>query len=94
MNYFDLYSTYPDRTIVAAWESQVKEADNTPWPACTLTECGANCLPAVSLPNLTCAVRSYTLGRNSLPNKVDADNQSYRKRSGHLADPPAAQAWN
>ena len=29
MNYFDLYSSYPDRTIAAAWDSQVKEADNT-----------------------------------------------------------------
>src|SRR5262245_29687306 len=38
MNYFDLYSSYPDRTIAAAWDSQVKEADNT-WRAGTLTEC-------------------------------------------------------
>jgi Right handed beta helix region len=36
MNYFDLYSSYPDRTIAAAWDSQVKEADNAPW----LTDCG------------------------------------------------------
>jgi hypothetical protein len=40
MNYFDLYSSYPDRTIAAAWDSQVKEADNTPWLADTLTEYG------------------------------------------------------
>jgi hypothetical protein len=40
MNYFDLYSSYPDRTIAAAWDSQVKGADNTPWLAGTLTECG------------------------------------------------------
>src|SRR5215813_10169241 len=40
MNYFDLYSSYPDPTIAAAWESQVKEADNNPWLACTLTEYG------------------------------------------------------
>ena len=25
MNYFDLYSSYPDHTIAAAWDSQVKE---------------------------------------------------------------------
>ena len=37
MNYFDLYSSYPDRTIAAAWDSQVKEADKTPWLAGTLT---------------------------------------------------------
>src|SRR5215467_7122111 len=36
MNYFDLYSSYPDRTIAAAWDSQVKEADTSPW----LTDCG------------------------------------------------------
>jgi hypothetical protein len=41
MNYFDLYSSYPDRTIAAAWDSQVKEADKTPWLAGTLAECGA-----------------------------------------------------
>ena len=40
MNYFDLYSSYPDRTIAAAWDSQVKEADKTPWLADTLTDCG------------------------------------------------------
>src|SRR5262245_19520400 len=40
MNYFDLYSSYPDRTVAAAWDSQVKEADNTPWLAATLTDCG------------------------------------------------------
>ena len=27
MNYLDLYSSYPDHTIAAAWDSQVKEAD-------------------------------------------------------------------
>src|SRR5215831_2805814 len=42
MNYFDLYSSYPDRTIAAAWDSQVKEADNNPWLACTLTDCGGD----------------------------------------------------
>ena len=36
MNYFDQYSSYPDHTIAAAWDSQVKEADTTPW----LTDCG------------------------------------------------------
>jgi FG-GAP-like repeat len=40
MNYFDLYSSYPDRTIAAAWDAQVKEADKTPWLAGSLTECG------------------------------------------------------
>ena len=40
MNYFDLYSSYPDHTIAAAWESQVKEADNALWLTASLTECG------------------------------------------------------
>src|SRR5206468_10110009 len=38
MNYFDLYSSYPDRTIAAAWDSQVNEADQTPWLADALTK--------------------------------------------------------
>jgi hypothetical protein len=29
MNYFDLYSSYSDSTIAAAWESQVKEVEKT-----------------------------------------------------------------
>jgi hypothetical protein len=33
MNYFDLYSSYSDPTIDAAWESQVKEVDKTYWLA-------------------------------------------------------------
>jgi FG-GAP-like repeat len=40
MNYFNLYSSYPDHTIAAAWDSQVKEVGNTPWLPGTLTECG------------------------------------------------------
>ena len=40
MNYFDLYSSYPDRTIAAAWDSEIKEADKAPWLAGILTECG------------------------------------------------------
>lgn len=31
MNYFALYSSYPDHTITAAWDSQVREADKIPW---------------------------------------------------------------
>ena len=33
MNYIDLYSSYSDPTIAAAWESQVKEVDKTSWLA-------------------------------------------------------------
>src|SRR5215469_18198865 len=36
MNYLNLPSSYPDPTIAAAWDSQVKEADKTPW----LADCG------------------------------------------------------
>ena len=39
MKYFDLYASYPDYTIAAAWGSQSKEADKTPLLADTLTEC-------------------------------------------------------
>jgi len=31
MNYFDLYSSYPDHTIIAAWDCQMKDAAQTPW---------------------------------------------------------------
>jgi hypothetical protein len=40
MNYFDLYSSYPDRTIAAAWDLHVKEADYLLRSADTLTENG------------------------------------------------------
>src|SRR5262245_32109053 len=40
MNYFNLLSTYPDTTIAAAWESQIKEAVDTPWLAETLRVSG------------------------------------------------------
>ena len=40
MNYFDPYPLHPGQNILAAWDSQVKEADRTPWLADTLTECG------------------------------------------------------
>ena len=40
MNYFDLYSSYPDSTIAAAWNSQVKEADKNPWLSEALKQYG------------------------------------------------------
>src|SRR5207342_2414205 len=40
MNYFNLYSSFPDPTITAAWDAQIKESDKTPWLADALTECG------------------------------------------------------
>src|SRR6516164_5330314 len=40
MNYLDLYSSYPDKTITAAWNSQLKAVDNTPWFAKILGQCG------------------------------------------------------
>jgi hypothetical protein len=38
MNYFDPFSSYPYRTIAAAWNSQVKEADRISWFADASTE--------------------------------------------------------
>src|ERR1044072_3913835 len=40
MNYLDLYSSYPDRTITSAWNSQLKAADDIPWFANILGQCG------------------------------------------------------
>ena len=54
MNYFDLYSSYPDRTIAAAWDSQVKEADTTPWLAGTKSA-ATSCLPALRHVTRNCA---------------------------------------
>jgi hypothetical protein len=31
MNYFNLYASYPEQTIVAAWDSQLSQAAQTPW---------------------------------------------------------------
>ena len=39
MNYFDLYSSYPDQTIAAAWKPQCNEANKTSSFADTLKDC-------------------------------------------------------
>ena len=54
MNYFDLYSSYPDRTIAAAWDSQVKEADTDSVAAGT-SSAAASCLPALRHVTRSCA---------------------------------------
>src|SRR5262245_62830312 len=45
MNYLDLYSSYPDRTITAAWDSQIKDANKTSWVTETLNQRGNELLP-------------------------------------------------
>jgi hypothetical protein len=40
MNYFSAISVYPDRTIIAAWNSQVKEVESTPELADAVTQGG------------------------------------------------------
>jgi len=40
MNYLDLYSSYLDRTIAEAWDSQIKEASKAPWISETLNRRG------------------------------------------------------
>ena len=56
MNYFDLYASYPDHTIAAAWDSQIKEADEDSWLAETLTAMWkANCLRASRRVTRSCA---------------------------------------
>src|SRR5690242_18918836 len=39
MNYLDLYSSYPDQTIVAAWNRVVRAAENIPALAAALMHC-------------------------------------------------------
>jgi hypothetical protein len=72
MNYFDLYSSYPDRTIAAAWDSQVKEADTTPW----LTECGSE---------LFTRFAAYYAELRALPRSARRALQRQLARSGELA---------
>jgi hypothetical protein len=76
MNYFDLYSSYPDRTIAAAWDSQVKKADNTPWLADTLTECGGE---------LFARLAACYAELRSLPRSARRTLQRRIARSGELA---------
>lgn len=45
MNYFDLYSSYPDRTIAAAWDAQVAGAEQTPWLKELLLRRGSELFP-------------------------------------------------
>src|SRR5690242_235624 len=40
MNYLDLYSSYPDRTITSAWDAQVKYESKNPWLNEALGRCG------------------------------------------------------
>src|SRR4029450_5839472 len=45
MNYFDLYSSYPDHTITAAWDCQMTEATQTPWFKEILLRRGSDLFP-------------------------------------------------
>jgi len=45
MNYLDLYSSYPDHTIAAAWDSQIKEVKHGPWIAAMLNQRGNELFP-------------------------------------------------
>jgi len=45
MNYFDLYSSYPDHTITAAWDCQMTEAAQTPWLKELLLRRGSDLFP-------------------------------------------------
>src|SRR5690348_6670925 len=40
MNYLDLYSSYPDRTVTSAWNSQIDYANKNPWLSEALKRCG------------------------------------------------------
>jgi len=45
MNYFDLYSSYPDHTVTAAWDCQMTEAAQTPWLKELLLRRGSDLFP-------------------------------------------------
>src|SRR5512147_82977 len=40
MNYLDLYSSYPDRTITSAWDAQLRYGSKNPWLNEALRRCG------------------------------------------------------
>ena len=61
MNYFDLYSSYPDETITAAWDSQVREAAEVPWFAEILRGRGAELFPRFAV----CYAELRALPRNA-----------------------------
>ena len=45
MNYFQTYSLSPDEAIIAAWDSQLAEAADTPCPAEALTAQSSELFP-------------------------------------------------
>ena len=73
MNYLDLYSSYPDHTIAAAWDSQVKEADKNPWLNEALKQygdelfarfaaCYADCVPCLAARGVAFSDESHARG--------------------------------
>src|SRR5262245_53545964 len=61
MNYLDLYSSYPDHAITAAWDSQVAEAARTSWLKDLLLQRGSELFPRFA----TCYAELRALPRNA-----------------------------
>src|SRR5262245_51313542 len=76
MNYLDLYSSYPDRTITAAWNSQVAQVERPPWFKELLLQRGAEFLPRFAACNAELS---------ALPRGARRALQRKLARSGELA---------
>jgi Right handed beta helix region len=77
MNYFDLYSSYPDHTITAAWDCQMTEATQTPWLKELLLRRGSELFPRFA---------SCYAELRALPRNARRQMQSRIARSRELAE--------
>ena len=94
MNYFDLYSSYPDPTIAAAWDSQVKEADKTPWLAEKLSQMRASCLRASRRVTRICAPCLAARGVPSSDElRVPANWPRFYRNTYSMADDGSSIGW-
>ena len=75
MNYFQPYPLETDNTVTSAWESQVKQAAQTPWLANAIAECASDLFPRF-------AACYSQLG--SLPRSARRALQHQLARSGEL----------
>ena len=95
MKYFDLYASYPDYTIAAAWDSQVKEAERTPWLATTLTHCGDELLARFAVRYASCALCLAVRGATSKDElRVRASWPRFYRNTYSMADDGSSIGWH
>ena len=77
MNYLDLYSSYPDHSINAAWEAQVTEAAQTSWLKELLLRRSSELFPRFA---------ACDKGLRALPRNARRELQHRIARSSHLTE--------